>query len=60
MRQRRRRPEGSQQAQLRFRVRFNKQLKQYGWIHQMACSSEKVLFVAELLNWRVQKLVLHA
>jgi len=36
-----------------------KQLKQFGWIHQMACPSENVLFVAELLNWRVQKLVLH-
>ena len=37
-----------------------KQSKQFGWIHQMACPSENVLFVAELLNWRVQKLVLHA
>lgn len=37
-----------------------KQLKQFGWIHQMACPSENVLFVAELLNWRVQKLLLHA
>ena len=37
-----------------------KRLKQFGWIHQMACPSENVLFVAELLNWRVQKLVLHA
>jgi hypothetical protein len=37
-----------------------KQLKQFGWIHQMACPSENVLFVAELLNWRVQKLVMHA
>ncbi|MGF7131206.1 hypothetical protein P3T40_002688 [Paraburkholderia sp. EB58] len=36
-----------------------KQPKQFGWIHQMACPSENVLFVAELLNWRVQKLVLH-
>jgi hypothetical protein len=36
-----------------------KQLKQFGWIHEMACPSENVLFVAELLNWRVQKLVLH-
>jgi len=26
----------------------------------MACPSENVLYVAELLNWRVQKLVLHA
>ncbi|HEY4298642.1 MAG TPA: peptidyl-alpha-hydroxyglycine alpha-amidating lyase family protein [Paraburkholderia sp.] len=37
-----------------------KQPKQFGWIHQMACPAENVLFVAELLNWRVQKLVLHA
>jgi hypothetical protein len=37
-----------------------KQLKQFGWIHQMACPAENTLFVAELLNWRVQKLVLHA
>ena len=37
-----------------------KQLKQFGWIHEMACPKENLLFVAELLNWRVQKLVLHA
>lgn len=36
-----------------------KQPKEFGWIHEMACPSENVLFVAELLNWRVQKLVLH-
>jgi NHL repeat len=35
-----------------------KQLKQFGWIHEMACPSENVLYVAELLNWRVQKLIL--
>jgi DNA-binding beta-propeller fold protein YncE len=34
-------------------------LKQFGWIHEMACPSENTLFVAELLNWRVQKLELH-
>jgi sugar lactone lactonase YvrE len=32
--------------------------KQFGWIHAMACPSENVLYVAELLNWRVQKLIL--
>ncbi|RZF25032.1 6-bladed beta-propeller [Paraburkholderia sp. UYCP14C] len=37
-----------------------KQPKQFGWIHEMACPSENVLFVAELLNWRIQKLVLRA
>ena len=37
-----------------------KRLKQFGWIHEMACPAPNVLYVAELLNWRVQKLVLHA
>jgi len=36
-----------------------KQLKQFGWIHEIACPSENELFVGELLNWRVQKLTLH-
>jgi hypothetical protein len=36
-----------------------KQLKEFGWIHEIACPSENVLYVGELLNWRVQKLVLH-
>lgn len=35
-----------------------KQLKQFGWIHELACPSENEIFAAELLNWRVQKLVL--
>src|SRR6266850_7280217 len=33
-----------------------KQLKQFGWIHQIACPSENEVYVAEILNWRVQKL----
>jgi streptogramin lyase len=36
-----------------------RQLKQFGWIHEMACPSENEIYVAELLNWRVQKLILH-
>jgi DNA-binding beta-propeller fold protein YncE len=36
-----------------------KQPKQFGWIHEIACPSENTLYVAELLNWRVQKLILH-
>jgi sugar lactone lactonase YvrE len=36
-----------------------KQLKQFGWVHEMACPSENVLFVAEILNWRIQKLILN-
>lgn len=35
-----------------------KQLKQFGWIHQIACPSNNELYVAELLNWRIQKLTL--
>jgi len=37
-----------------------KQLKQFGWIHEIACPSETEIYVAELLNWRVQKLILEA
>jgi len=40
--------------------RSGKRPKQFGWIHEMACPAPNVLYVAELLNWRVQKLVLHA
>jgi hypothetical protein len=36
-----------------------RQLRQFGWIHELASPSENRLFVAELLNWRVQKLILH-
>jgi hypothetical protein len=35
-----------------------KQLGEFGWIHEMACPSENELYVAEILNWRVQKLIL--
>jgi sugar lactone lactonase YvrE len=35
-----------------------KQLKQFGWVHEIACPNENTLFVAEILNWRVQKLLL--
>jgi hypothetical protein len=37
-----------------------KQLGQFGWIHEMACPAENELYVAEILNWRVQKLLLGA
>jgi DNA-binding beta-propeller fold protein YncE len=35
-----------------------KQLGQFGWIHAIACPSENELYVGELLNWRIQKLIL--
>jgi streptogramin lyase len=36
-----------------------KVLKKFGWIHALACPAENELYVAEILNWRVQKLLLH-
>jgi streptogramin lyase len=36
-----------------------RQAKQFGWIHEIACPSENELYVAEILNWRMQKLTLH-
>jgi hypothetical protein len=32
---------------------------QFNWIHGLACPSENTLFVADMNNWRVQKIVLH-
>ena len=32
---------------------------QFNWIHALACPSENSLFVADMNNWRVQKLTLH-
>jgi len=34
------------------------QSKQFGWIHEIACPTENEIYVAELLNWRLQKLTL--
>jgi DNA-binding beta-propeller fold protein YncE len=36
-----------------------RQLKQFGWVHEIACPSENEIYVGELLNWRMQKLMLH-
>src|SRR5438477_183531 len=36
-----------------------KQLKQFGWVHQIACPNENEIYVSEILNWRVQKLILN-
>jgi hypothetical protein len=38
--------------------RSGKQPGEFGWVHEIACPDENTLYVAELLNWRVQKLVL--
>ncbi len=39
--------------------RSGKQLKEFGWVHAIACPNVNTLYVAEILNWRVQKLILH-
>jgi 6-bladed beta-propeller len=36
-----------------------KEMKAFGWIHAMACPDENTLIVGEIINWRVQKLILH-
>ena len=36
-----------------------RQLQQFNWAHGLACPSENELYVADLNNWRVQKLILH-
>jgi hypothetical protein len=36
-----------------------RQLRQFNWNHGIACPSENELYVADLNNWRVQKLLLH-
>ena len=35
------------------------ELGQFSWIHGIACPSENTLYVADMNNWRVQKLILH-
>jgi hypothetical protein len=36
-----------------------KEMRAFGWIHALACPSENTLIAAEIINWRVQKLILH-
>jgi DNA-binding beta-propeller fold protein YncE len=36
-----------------------KRLKEFGSVHEIDCRDSDVLFVGELTNWRVQKLILH-
>jgi hypothetical protein len=35
-----------------------KQLKEFGTVHEMDCRKENELYVGEITNWRVQKLIL--
>lgn len=36
-----------------------RELGQFNWIHALACPAENTLFVADMNNWRVQKVTLH-
>ena len=38
--------------------RAGKLLKEFGTVHAMDCHGENEIYVAETLNWRVQKLTL--
>lgn len=35
------------------------ELGQFSWVHGIACPSENTLFIADMNNWRVQKVTLH-
>ena len=35
------------------------ELGQFNWVHGLACPDENTLYVADMNNWRVQKLILH-
>ena len=35
------------------------ELGQFNWIHGIACPSEDLLYVADMNNWRVQRIQLH-
>jgi hypothetical protein len=30
-------------------------MKQFGWIHELACLSENEIYAAEILNWRASR-----
>ncbi|HUR33605.1 MAG TPA: hypothetical protein VM032_07400 [Vicinamibacterales bacterium] len=33
--------------------------KQFNWVHALACPTDDTLYVADMNNWRIQKLTLH-
>jgi 6-bladed beta-propeller len=37
-----------------------KQIKEFGMVNEIDCRDPNTLYVAEIMNWRVQKLTLHA
>jgi hypothetical protein len=35
------------------------EMGQFNWPHGLACPNENTVYVADMNNWRVQKLLLH-
>ena len=35
------------------------ELGQFNWVHGLACPDENTLYVADMNNWRVQKIIMH-
>jgi DNA-binding beta-propeller fold protein YncE len=36
-----------------------REIGQFSWVHGIACPDENMLYVADMNNWRLQKLILH-
>ena len=36
-----------------------RRMGQFNWPHAIACPDENTLFIADMNNWRVQKVTLH-
>jgi hypothetical protein len=39
--------------------KYGRDVGQFQWIHELHCQSENELYVGEIQNWRMQRLVLH-
>ena len=39
--------------------RSGRGIGELNWAHQLACWGERTVFIADMNNWRVQKLILH-
>ena len=35
------------------------EMGQFNWAHGLACPTENTLYVADMNNWRVQKIIMH-
>ena len=37
-----------------------RRMGQFNWAHAIACPSENTVFIADMNNWRVQKITIHS